>query len=54
MSFIEQRVANLRFSVMSAEFACVFCTQTSASFSVNVGETYGCAYSDAFRTVIRF
>jgi hypothetical protein len=41
MSFLESRIQNLRFSAMSAELACAFCTQTSASFSIKVGKRSG-------------
>jgi hypothetical protein len=36
VNFIESGILNMRFSVMSAELNCAFCTQTSASFSVKV------------------
>jgi hypothetical protein len=41
MNFIESGIPNMRFSVMSAELTCVFCTQTSASFSVKAGNLRG-------------
>jgi hypothetical protein len=41
MNFLESGIRNLRFSVMSAELTCAFCTQTSASFSVKMGSSCG-------------
>ncbi|MEI8042029.1 MAG: hypothetical protein WCL11_11510 [Verrucomicrobiota bacterium] len=41
MNFIDSGFQNLRFSVMSAELACAFCTQTSAGFSVKAGTFRG-------------
>jgi hypothetical protein len=41
MDFIESGIPNKRFSVMSAELTCAFCTQTSASFSVKTGNFSG-------------
>lgn len=37
MNFIESGIQKVRFYVMSAELTCIFCTQTSVSFSVKVG-----------------
>ena len=41
MNFLESGAKALRFSILGAELACAFCTQTSVSFRVKFGLRHG-------------
>ena len=41
MNFLESNIRSLRFSIMTAELTCTFCTPASVSFSLKQGSSRG-------------